>query len=322
MMASERAEIDSAAALWLERMRGPVQDSAVAADFDAWIAQDPRHVESYAHMAALWQSEGFARATCAASAGNDNGGEHEDAEGRPRGRAHRRWFALAAAGLAALIVALPLGQGLLAPTQVYEAPWGKTRAIALADGSRIQLSGGSRLSVRLTPWSREAELEKGEAFFDVAHEALRGFAVDAEGARVEVLGTAFDIDVLGGGRREVRVYRGLVEVAGESGAWRLPAGSGLVLDGGRVRSLEGITGDRPGWLEGWFDAQDTRLDRLVERLNRTSPIPVVLDDPQLGELRVTGRFHMDAPQEIVATLAAIHGLTWSREVNRYRIGRM
>ncbi|MED5547009.1 MAG: FecR domain-containing protein [Pseudomonadota bacterium] len=320
MMASERAEIESAAALWLERMRGPVQDSAVAARFDAWIAEDPRHVESYARMASLWQSEGLARAACATRAGNDNGGEHEDAEGGPRARAYRRWFGLVA-GLASLAAAVPLAQGLFAPTHTYEAPWGTTREIALSDGSHIQLSGGSRLSVRLTPWSREADLEKGEAFFDVAHEALRGFAVEAEGARVEVLGTAFDIDVLAGGRREVRVYRGLVEVAGASGAWRLPAGTGLILDGAHVRSLEGIGGDRPGWLDGWFDAQDTRLDRLVERLNRTSRIPVVLDDPQLGELRVTGRFEMDSPQEIVETLAAIHDLSWSREEGHYRIGR-
>lgn len=321
MMASERAEIDSAAALWLERMRGPVQDSAVAASFDAWIAEDPRHVESYALMASLWQSEGLTQAACATRAGNDNTAGFYAADARHRGRwGRRRWFGLAA-GLAALAVAVPLGQGLFAPTHTYEAPWGTTREIALADGSHIQLSGGSRLSVRLTPWSREAELEKGEAFFDVAHEALRGFAVEAEGARVEVLGTAFDIDVLAGGRREVRVYRGLVQVAGESGAWRLPAGTGLILDGAHVRSLEGIGGDRPGWLDGWFDAQDTRLDRLIERLNRTSRIPVVLDDPQLGELRVTGRFEMHRPQEIVETLAAIHGLSWSRDEGRYRIGR-
>jgi len=330
-MKPEKAhDIDREAAVWIERMSRAVQDSEIAAAFDCWIVADPRHAESYARLSALWHADALEQALYSGVPLNDNDLSESADNGAAMSApsivgAVRRWsgnrLAGIAAAFAAAIVAVPLAQGVMAPDIAYSAPRGENRAISLPDGSTITLASGARLSARITPWSRRVTMESGGAFFDVAHENLRGFEVDTGTARVAVLGTAFDIDLVEDGGREVRVFRGEVSVEAGNGEWRLPAGSGLAIGANRVRSLDDVEGQRPAWIYGWFDAQETTLSRLVERLNRNSPHAVQLSEPELGELQVTGRFRLNRPEEMLETLATIHGLTWREEGDHYILSR-
>lgn len=332
-MGSEFHDIDWQAARWIDRMSRPVQDAEMAAEFDRWILKDPRHVEAYARLSAIWQSDALAKSLhCAVSdsgeddsfASNDPAASNDDDE-RP-GPVWRKAFAGRWAGLAVAALALVLGvvmaPRLLVEEAAFETPRGATRVVALSDGSTIRMNGATRIAVRITPWSRHVALDAGEAFFDVAHERLRGFSVDTGGASVSVLGTAFDVDRLDDDTHVVQVYRGLVSVdAGAGRQWRLPAGSGLEISGERVRSLRGVNGQRPGWTKGWYEANDTPVLQLVQRLNRTSAGPVVLSDPALGELLVTGRFQTDRPADVLDAIAAIHDLRWREEGGRYVLSR-
>ncbi|KMS54811.1 iron dicitrate transporter FecR [Novosphingobium barchaimii LL02] len=327
-MGSEFHDIDWQAARWIDRMSRPVQDAEMAAEFDRWILKDPRHVEAYARLSAIWQSEGLHCALKGSGetlvAANEPVASNDD-DCRP-GHAWRQVFASRRAGLGvavmALVLAMVLAPRLMVEEAAFATPRGATRIVALSDGSTIRMNGATRIAVRITPWSRHVALEAGEAFFDVAHERLRGFSVDTGGASVSVLGTAFDVDRLDDDTHVVQVYRGLVSVdAGAGRQWRLPAGSGLEVSGERVRSLRGVTGQRPGWTKGWYEANDTPVLQLVQRLNRTSARPVVLSDPALGELLVTGRFQTDRPADVLDAIAAIHDLRWREKGGRYVLSR-
>lgn len=327
-MGHEPHSIDGQAAQWVDRMNSPVMDSDAAAAFDRWILKDPRHVESYARMAALWQSDGLAASladtlptapTAPPCASNDDA-----PEGQVRTRSARAWPRFAAVGaVAMLLVALVFAApGLLIDEAAFATGHGQSRTVTLADGSTIRMDGETRIAVRITPWSRHVALQRGEAFFDVAHERVRGFTVDAGGASVSVLGTAFDIDRVDADTRVIQVYRGLVSVdAGAGRQWRLPAGSGLELAGDRVRSLRNVDGERPGWTDGWFEANDTPLSQLVQRLNRSAPHAVMLGEPALGELLVTGRFQTRDPREVLEAVAAIHDLRWRQTAGSYVLER-
>ena len=50
-----------------------------------------------------------------------------------------------------------------------------SHTVTLADGTRVTLDGATRLEVRLGARRRQVELVRGEAFFDVAHDAARPF---------------------------------------------------------------------------------------------------------------------------------------------------
>ncbi len=316
-MGHDTHSIDWQAAQWIDRMSRPVLDCDTAAAFDRWILADSRHVDSYARLSGIWQSKGLEKALTEATRPSDAGND-DDAAPR-RGLWRPVWGAAAASLLALAFVG---GAQLLVSDASYVTARGGARTVALADGSTVRMNGDTRIAVRIAPWSRHVTLERGEAFFDVAHEQLRSFSVDAGGATISVLGTAFDIDRIDSDTRIIQVYRGLVSVdAGAGRQWRLPAGSGLELSGQHVRSLKGVAGSRPGWTDGWLEANDMPLLQLVERLNRTAALPVRLADPALGDLLITGRFQTNAPKNMLEAIAAIHDLRWRDAGDHYVVGR-
>lgn len=321
-MPPELYAIDRMAAIWVERMNRPVLSSEMAADFDRWIIKDPRHVESYARMQAIWQSDGFEDALQEAEHAPPLPAVPNDNDPLSWMARHRIMTSAMVASVLCLIFALPLVSSVLIETTHYEAPHGETRRFALADGSHVTLSSGSTMIWRLTPWSRDVKLQKGEAFFDVAHEQLRGFSVDMGTAQVEVLGTAFDIDRRNDGTVAVQVFRGLVGVnAGAGRQWRLPAGTGMEIAGNRIRSLPEPVGTMPDWIDGWYDAMDTPISQLIERLNRVSATPIMIGDPALGNLLVSGRFQISKPEGVLDALAVTYNLKWQKQDDHYTISR-
>ena len=125
------------------------------------------------------------------------------------------WAALAGGLVACGLVALavwPRVQLMTVSPVVLETAPGEHRVATLADGTTITLDGATRLEARLGARRRQVELVRGEAFFDVAHDAARPFTVKAPEGSARVLGTAFDLE-RGDGRLELSVRRGRVRLA-------------------------------------------------------------------------------------------------------------
>jgi len=115
--------------------------------------------------------------------------------------------------VAGLALLPPRGADQPAPT-VFEAARGQNRRIDLADGSHVDLGGGSRLLVSLGRSERRVELASadGEAAFDVAKDPARPFVIRAGDHAITVVGTEFDVRRAAGSLM-VTVRRGVVEVA-------------------------------------------------------------------------------------------------------------
>ena len=129
--------------------------------------------------------------------------------------ARRRAMAVAASLAVAVAVA---GWGAFgwwgAGVVAHAAPPGETLAVVLPDGSSAVLNSGSTLRhARRFGGARAVALD-GEAFFDVVHGGAP-FVVTTHTARVEVLGTAFDVrGYRGEAETRVALVRGRVRVSG------------------------------------------------------------------------------------------------------------
>lgn len=280
------ATYDDAVA-WFVRLQDAAADESEWLAFRDWLEADPRHREAYDAVEALWVD--LDEPEPAAS----NVTPFPSARRSPRRRPVVGWLAAAAAslvvGVAVWPAVAPQIQDMAARTDVYRTPLGQSRDIALADGSRISLNGGSELSVRMESRRRAVTLGEGEAAFDVRHDPARPFVIEAGDRTVRVLGTEFNV-LRHDDRLTVTVRRGVVAVnapAGES--VQVGVGEQLVhnagADASHVRRVN--PEDAFAWRRGLVVYQDRPLDEVAADLGRYGGKPVrVL--PSAAPLKFTG----------------------------------
>lgn len=225
-------------------------------------------------------------------------------------RADRR-RALGAGGALALVAVVGIGgwqagwyRPAVATPLHYETARGQQLDIALADGSTLHLNGGTSLDVTLGTRSRSVAMQRGEAYFDIAHRPDQPFTVLAEGSTTRVLGTAFDIDIASGGVR-IAVYRGKVRFGGDGAdkqAVIVEAGWRSRFADGQARAPTRFDAAQQDWRQGWLDTDNMRLGELVDALNRRGGPLIVAPPKSLAEIAVSGRFRLDNPQQLLSAM--------------------
>lgn len=190
--------------------------------------------------------------------------------------------------------------------QEYRTAVGERRALSLPDGSRVLLDAGTRLQVHGHLRSRRVALLQGRARFEVEHSAWRRFQVDAGPVQVRNYGTVFDVDRQGD-LSEVSLWRGEVgvRVDGVAAEQRLTPGQRLLAQPGSITPPEAISPDRAGWTAGRLQFDRMPLAEVLRVLQRYHDRPIVLDDPALGPLQVSGVFDADRAEMALALLPDI-----------------
>jgi len=100
------------------------------------------------------------------------------------------------------------------------SPLGSRTQLKLADGTKVWLNAGSTLKYanNFSKENRAVQIE-GEAFFDVTHDPLHPFIVNASSVSLKVLGTAFNIRAYRDENTiETTLVRGKVEIQKTSNA--------------------------------------------------------------------------------------------------------
>lgn len=292
---------DSQAALWADRLISGALPHQDALKLEAWLRANPRREALLAAHRDLIGSPSLRQALIAARVSV-----------RSNTRTRRHGMAiLALAGVTAAACVITIGAWPRRALKL-ETPQGHQQLQVLADGSRMTLNGDTEARVALARGARDVRLDRGEAFFKVAHDPSRPFTVHARDASVTALGTAFNVNRLSDAT-EVTVREGRVRVVSVAA----PNRSVVVAAGESVRVSErGIEGRlrfnpkaADDWRSGWIELNNGRLGDLVIELNRANAQrSVQLSGPTLSELRLTGRFRSTAPRETAQLVAATHGL--------------
>jgi transmembrane sensor len=183
---------------------------------------------------------------------------------------------------------------------LYVTHVGELRTITLDDGSVITLNAASRMKVSFTRDQRWAELVEGQALFRVSKDALRPFVVESGGTRVTVVGTQFDVNRTSSGT-VVTVLEGRVAVAGtprNEGTKSGVAESLLVFAGEQaiVTTSEATKREAPNaagvvaWTTGLLVFDSEPLREVARAFNRQNAKHLIVTDPALQELKISGVF--------------------------------
>lgn len=316
MTRAERASLE--AADWLIAQADGTLSGEDQARFDAWLEA------SDANKAAYWRLEfGWEEAGRASVLG------HGVQEARPE-RALRarlsRWVPLALAASVAIAFGVfqLSGNWTAAPeapargemvTRSHVTSLGENHIVGLSDGSRIQLNTQSKLRTRITTAARDVWLDEGEAFFEVAHQEGRPFVVHAGDRQIRVLGTQFSVR-RSGTQVVVAVLEGRVELIEMEGAHpvrsSIISGGDIALAAGgatlvTARSEESVE-QALSWREGVLAFEQEPLSAIAAEFNRYNARKLVLEDPGVGAIRISGTFPSDKPDAFARLLREAYGL--------------
>ncbi|MBJ7499605.1 MAG: FecR domain-containing protein [Sphingopyxis sp.] len=298
------------AALWVVAREQDDWSESDQAALDAWLA------ESDMNKAAYWRLDHSWREADRIGALGRN--ESRRQEPSPRGR----WWVPAALAASLTLVA---GAGFYRSWQAdqrqsiaqvrYDTPVGGHRKVGLPDGSRIELNTASAVRAAVGKAKREIWLDRGEAYFEVAHKEGRPFVVHAGSRTVTVLGTKFSVR-RDGGKVIVSVLEGRVRVDDVA---NVHAVRSTIISGGDIALARGaatlVTArsdtrveDALAWRAGMLSFDQSRLADVAAEFNRYNEKQMVVTDSTVSNIRIGGMFPAAKPDDFVRLLRDAYGL--------------
>jgi transmembrane sensor len=333
------SSIADQASHWWELIHSESASSTDHREFGEWVARSPERVEAYLQTARLvqaikspqliWPNTAAevlireAKASSEAVLPFSTRRATAAIDGRRAPRFQR--FAWGAA--AVLLLGIGLTIFMLQTPLRFKTELGEQRSVLLADGSRVTLNTASEIEVNLHGRRRWVRLVKGEALFEVAHDASRPFEVRTGNAVISDVGTQFNIDMRSNGTT-VTVVEGQVAVnsagIGENGGEKSAHGGpetmsqALVL-GAKDRVVitpSGLGAPQHGidvaatvlWTQRQLMFERRSLGEVAEEFNRYNRDRIDIDSAELRRQEVTGVFEAKDPASFVAFLSSLPGV--------------
>ncbi len=321
----ETGSLEDQTAAWVSKLDSDALDEDSIAAFKQWCKQSPEHLAEFERHLALWNDMNVLTRL------------------RPPERIHRAslrrgsmragWRSGLAFCVCALLVVTALmfqGQG-----QTYRTDIGEQKTVQLEDGTRLLLNTNTELRVRYSDGQRQVQLMRGEAHFDIAHDASRPFDVQAGEGLVRALGTAFsvylkseDVEVVvTEGEIAVLSRQGLAEEASAAHSQLLAnahesdepppresspvlatakAGSVLIYDRYTAehvnKARDDSGGDKLAWHKGMLVFRTEPLSAVIAELSRYTEIKIVIPEPEVRAIKVGGFFKVGDLESVFEAL--------------------
>jgi transmembrane sensor len=281
--------------------------------FEVWLAADSRNRMAYESVERSW-------------AGMANVGVdarilimRREALAAPQ-NTRARWFpatGIAASILAgAVLVGIAIRHGSLSTdpnSGAFTTQVGQRSTITLADGSTVVLNTASHIQVAFDAQVRRVKLLAGQAWFEVAKNQPRPFVVEAGHRKVTAHGTAFDVRLENHDQVQVTLIEGRVSVEGLTGSGAglirptehedlLPGDQLILTAAGAATKRKTDVVRATSWRQGQIIFDDDTLATAVAEVNRYSVRKIILADPRLASLRMSGVFTAGHSESFVETV--------------------
>lgn len=219
-------------------------------------------------------------------------------KGSPSGTA-LRWMVAAAA---AILIAVVAGnythkrtlEELVAKSEVYEIPFGKSMKLVLEDGTSMWMNSLTRVEVPKTFGTRDRTIRllDGEILLDVVKDERRPFNVKTFAADIKVLGTKFNVIAREDHKEfSTTLLRGVVSI--------IPAADGetVVMSPdeqvflGEEGKLElrkvDEAGDMIAWVDGMVNLAGVNFEALMRKFEKSFNTTIVIERKELPRLDIS-----------------------------------
>ena len=198
-----------------------------------------------------------------------------------------------------------------------EVPVGGEYRLVLADGTKVWINAESSLQypVEFTAEQRTVILQ-GEAYFEVAKDPEHPFVVEVEDAKIEVLGTIFNVSGYAEEERVVTtLVEGVVRLSSDNESVLLEPNEQGVLDkDGHLSKVEVNVFPYVAWQKGLFVFRQQSLERVMQVVSRWYDVKVVFKDEETKRISFTGNMRRYGNfEQVVRMLEMTGGLNFNIE---------
>lgn len=172
-------------------------------------------------------------------------------------------------------------------------PNGKQFSIVLSDGSNVHLNSGSSIKypINFIKGQKRQVFLTGEAFFDVAHDQVHAFVVNAQDLDIHVYGTKFNVSNYPEDRdTEVVLVEGSVglresnlEIADNAEVYLKPGYMGIYNRSDNNISQEEVnTSIYTSWMNGNLVFRNISFENIIQKLQRHYNVVIINDNEKLA----------------------------------------
>ena len=337
MKLAKLPELMQQAIEWLVLLQSGELSEAETHAFADWLSQDIEHIEAFSKaedllndsVIAAQSPRGITKTPASKPDQNVipiNPAQHRRSSASVRGF---RWLAiplsLAAAWLFAVLLILPEQLQLLDNiASDYHTSTRELRDIQLADGSHLLLNTNTAVSVDYSDSLRHITLHHGQAQFTVAKDTDRPFEVGAGELAIRALGTIFEVYQPDSAELSIIVKEHAVSARLQNRALKTQDTQDSqveIKEGQRLRytfagpltTPEEINlAQASAWQQRRLFMNNRPLAELISELNRYRIGRIFISDPEINNLRITGAFSLENPDETLAKLSNVLALQETR----------
>lgn len=266
-------------------------------EFTGWLQSDPLHAEAYNQTV-----EADADLIAAAHTGVLDGASEVANDDSPPSR--RRFLAGGAAIAATAIAGILLWPPQSQPDfTAYATAVGETRAVAVSEGLRIEMNGGTEIAVAGGD-QPIVRFENGEAAFFVESRQPGALRVEIGELTLVDNGTIFNV-IRHDGWIRAGVAEGAIIANPQNEAVTLTAGQTLRLreGSGMIERGQAEPQDVTAWRDGQLAYSDAPAPVIAADLSRNLGISVSVDE-QIGRRSLTGIIQLDGEEDAIIGNAA------------------
>lgn len=215
------------------------------------------------------------------------------------------------------------GEGAAVPTMLeVRTDTRQVKKLTLPDGSTVHINANSNLRIpqAFSDTVRQVYLDEGEAFFDVAKDDRRPFAVYTKRLQVQVLGTAFNVNAYAQlanisvavqtGRIQLADHRGLLQVLNKDEAIRYRKEDGTI----QKTSLN--TFHASAWITGRQYLEKASFSELALAMHNMYGVTLKSEDPKTADDQYNLIIRADRRlEETMDLICAIHKNHYRRKGN-------
>jgi transmembrane sensor len=316
-VAGDESSLSDEAIAWFTRLRSEQCSTEERRAFESWRTQSPAHLIAFDEACALWNDPALGSA--AAQRAHASGVVHGSGRTSPWSF---RWLTRLAAAATVAGGLVTAGLQLDIPlhlTSGYRTSTGERQVVQLSDRSIVTLNTRSAISEEFDATSRRVHLLKGEAFFQVAHDAEKAFVVDSRHITMRAVGTEFLVrEELDGIR--VTVIEGTVELAPAQPGWtpiRLSVGQQVSVGAKGLGPVSEIdVASATAWLRGRLVVDNARLGEVLDELRRYHPGTIQVWNSAVNDIRVSGSYNLADPAGVLTTLVQTLPIRMARMTDR------